>query len=84
MLWESPALITLVLSAVGLWWFYTPQNRLHRAVLALVCILTSVIDPRKLARQTYPPTYDFVSDLGINDLRALHIRMVLTLGAVVW
>lgn len=85
MLWELiPALITLVLSAAGFWWLYATPNNFQKVVLGLACIITLSIDPRKAFSHEYPPAYDALLDFRLHDLRALHIRMVLTLGAVVW
>lgn len=86
MLWELiPALITIVISAAGFWWlFKTPNTNFQKTVVALACIVTLCIDPRKAFNHEYPPAYDTLLDFRLHDLRALHIRMVLTLGAVVW
>jgi hypothetical protein len=85
MLWDlTTALITLVLCTSAFWWLYATPNSFQKILVGLACIITLSIDPRKAFAHEYPPAYDALLDFRLHDLRAVHIRMVLTLGAVVW
>lgn len=85
MSWELPILTTLIFSVLGFWWLYnSPHSRYQKALYALLCAVTLLIDPRRLLQHMYAAGYDAVVDFRLDVLLVQHFKMVLTLGAVVW
>ncbi|CAM1504314.1 Fc.00g019050.m01.CDS01 [Cosmosporella sp. VM-42] len=84
MSWELPVLTTLIVSVLGLWWVYSPHSSYQKALYVLLCALTILVDPRRLAQHMYRAGYDAFLEFRLDVLLVHHFKMVLTLGAVVW
>jgi hypothetical protein len=84
MSWELSVLTTLILSACGSWWFFSPLSRYQQVFTALVAVLTLLADPRRLLQHWAAFAYDAFHDVRLDVLLTLHFRMAMTLGALAW
>lgn len=86
MSWELPALTILALIATGFWWTGSPHHPSYRRVFyAVLCPpIALLLNPHQLVLRIYADVHAAILDFSIDALLTHHLKMVLTLGAVVW